>query len=183
LRLNEGTVKALEETGFQSDSSVALQRFDGPLTFGSKRKLKWLLAPRMPYFLSYESITRKGDSKILEIPISALLFSFSGTVMRRSPIITKILQRYLFFESKQKDKPVVFLFHPNECLDFNGKVVPTRRSTNFFEHLFADVIRQKLKLKNLGQNSLKLLDDVLISAREYGFEFVSANEYTKIYHK
>jgi hypothetical protein len=103
--------------------------------------------------------------------------------MRRSPIITKILQRYLFFESKQKDKPVVFLFHPNECLDFNGKVVPTRRSTNFFEHLFADVIRQKLKLKNLGQNSLKLLDDVLISAREYGFEFVSANEYTKIYHK
>ena len=181
LRLNEDTVKALEEAGFTSDSSVCPQRFDGPFTFGSKRKLKWLLAPRKPYFLSYESITREGDSKVLEIPISALLFSFSGTVMRRSPFITKIPQNYLSFESKRTDNPVVFLFHPNECLDFNGKAIPTRRSTNFFEHLFADVIRQKLKLKNLGMNSLKLLDDVLRSAKEYGFEFVSANEYTRMY--
>jgi len=151
LRLNEDTVKALEETGFKSDSSVCPQRFDGPFTFGSKRKLKWLLAPRRPYFLSYDSIIRRGDSKVLEIPISALLFSFSGTVMRRSPFITRLVQKYLSFESKRTDKPVVFLFHPNECLDFNGKAIPTRRSTNFFEHLFADVIRQKLKLKNLGK--------------------------------
>ena len=181
LRLNGDTVKALEETGFTSDSSICPQRFDGPFTFGSKRKLKWLVAPRKPYFLSYESITREGDSKILEVPISALLFSFSGTVMRRSPLITKILQNYLSFESKRTDKPVVFLFHPNECLDFNGKAIPTRRSANFFEHLFADVIRQKLKLKNLGMKSLKLLEDVLRSASGYGFEFVSANEYTKMY--
>jgi len=181
LRLNGDTVKALEENGFTSDSSICSQRFDGPFTFGSKRKLKWLFAPRKPYFLSYESITRKGDSKILEIPISALLFSFSGTVMRRSPLITKILQKYLFFEAKQRNKPVVFLFHPNECLEFKGKAVPTRRATNFFEHLFADVIRQKLKLKNLGMNSLKLLDGILMSASDYGFEFVSVNEYTKMY--
>ena len=181
LRLNEDTVKALEETGFTSDSSICPQRFDGPFTFGSKRKLKWLFAPRKPYFLSYESITRKGTSKILEIPISALLFSFSGTVMRRSPLITKMLQKYLFIEAKRNDKPVVFLFHPNECLDFEGDAVPTRRSANFFEHLFADVIRQKLKLKNLGMNSLKLLDGILASASEYGFEFVSASEYTKMY--
>ena len=49
------------------------------------------------------------------------------------------------------------------------------------EYLFADVIRHKLKLKNLGQTSLKLLDDVLASASEYGFEFVSAREYMKLY--
>jgi len=35
-------------------------------------------------------------------------------------------------------------------------------------------------LKNLGMNSLKLLDKVLTSAKEYGFEFVSANEYRKM---
>jgi peptidoglycan/xylan/chitin deacetylase (PgdA/CDA1 family) len=40
LRINEATVRALEETGFRSDSSIASQRFDGPLTFGSKKKLK-----------------------------------------------------------------------------------------------------------------------------------------------
>ena len=181
LRLNGDTVKALEATGFSSDSSICSQRFDGPFTFGSKRKLKWLYAPRKPYFLSYDSTIKKGNSKVLEIPVSALLFPFSGTVMRRSALITKILQKYLFFEAKQNDKPVVFLFHPNECLEFKGKAIPTRRSTNFFEHLFSDVIRQKLKLKNLGMESLKLLDEVLRSASEYGFEFVTANEYTRMY--
>ena len=49
LRINEYTIRALEETGFTTDSSIASQRFDGPLTFGSKRKLKWLVAPRSPY--------------------------------------------------------------------------------------------------------------------------------------
>ena len=49
------------------------------------------------------------------------------------------------------------------------------------EYLFADVIRHKLKLKNLGQTSLKLLDDVITSAKEFGFEFVSAREYMKLY--
>jgi len=131
--------------------------------------------------LSYESITRKGNSKILEISISALLFSFTGTVMRRSSLITRFLQNYLFFEAKRTEKPVVFLFHPNECLDFEGQAVPTRRATNYFEHLFADVIRQKLKLKNPGMNALKLLDEILASASEYGFEFVSAREYRKLY--
>ena len=58
LRINEDTIRALEETGFTSDSSVCSQRFDGPFTFGSKRKLKWLFAPRKPYFLSYDSIIR-----------------------------------------------------------------------------------------------------------------------------
>ncbi len=183
MRLNGDTVNALEETGFTSDSSICPQRFDGPFTFGSKRKLRWLVAPRNPYFLSYEAITRKGNSNILEIPISALLFSFTGTVMRISPSITKLLRNYLFFEAKRTEKPVVFLFHPNECLDFSGKAVPTRRATNFFEHLFAGVIRQKLKLKNLGMNSLKLLDEILASASEYGFEFVSASEYTRMYRK
>ena len=96
-------------------------------------------------------------------------------------MITKLLQNYLFFEARRTEKPVVFLFHPNECLDFSGKAVPTRRATNFFEHLFADVIRQKLKLKNLGMNSLKLLDEILATASGYGFEFVSASEYTKMY--
>jgi len=181
LRLNGDTVKALEETGFTSDSSICSQRFDGPFTFGSKRKLKWLFAPRKPYMISYDSVVKSGSSNILEIPISAAILPFIGTTMRISPFILKMLQKYLYHESKKTEKPIVFLFHPNECLEFRGKAVPTRRATNFFEHLFADVIRQKLKLKNLGTNSLKLLDEILASASEYGFEFLSVNEYTKMH--
>ena len=181
LRINEDTVRALEETGFFSDSSVASQRFDGPLTFGSKKKLKWMVAPRKPYMISYDSVAKSGSSNILEIPISAALFPFIGTTMRISPFILKILQKYLYHESKKTEKPIVFLFHPNECLDIGDKITTTRRTNNLVEYLFADVVRHKLKLKNLGLVSLKLLDEVLTSAKEYGFEFVSVNEYTKMY--
>ncbi|VVB85547.1 4-deoxy-4-formamido-L-arabinose-phosphoundecaprenol deformylase ArnD [uncultured archaeon] len=62
LRINESTIRALEKTGFTTDSSIASQRFDGSLTFGSKRKLKWLVAPRYPYYLSYDSVVKKGGS-------------------------------------------------------------------------------------------------------------------------
>jgi len=181
LRINEDTVRALEEAGFKTDSSVASQRFDGPLTFGAKRKLKWLYAPRKPYMISYDSVVKSGSSNILEIPISAAIFPFIGTTMRISPFITKILQKYLYHESKKTGKPIVFLFHPNECLDIGNEIVTTRRTSNPVEYLFADVIRHKLKLKNLGLASLKLLGEVITSAKEFGFEFVSVMEYRKLY--
>ena len=57
----------------------------------------------------------------------------------------------------------------------------TRRTNNLVEYIFGDIIRHKLKLKNLGLVSLKLLDEVITSAREYGFEFVSVREYRKLY--
>jgi peptidoglycan/xylan/chitin deacetylase (PgdA/CDA1 family) len=181
LRVNEATVRALEETDFRSDSSVASQRFDGPLTFGSKKKLKWLVAPRKPYMISYDSVVKSGSSNILEIPISAALVPFIGTTMRISPLMTKIVQKYLYRESKRTDKPIVFLFHPNECLDVGDRIKATRRTKNHIEYLFADLIRHKLKLKNLGMNAVKLMDEILTCASEYGFEFVSAGEYRKMY--
>ncbi|MDF2956350.1 MAG: Peptidoglycan/xylan/chitin deacetylase [Candidatus Alkanophagales archaeon MCA70_species_2] len=181
LRINEDTVRALEETGFRTDSSVCSQRFDGPFTFGSKRKLKWLFAPRRPYMLSYDSVVKPGNSKILEIPVSAFLFPYIGTMMRVSPLITRILRKYLYHESKNTGKPIVFLFHPNECLDTGNEIATTRRTNNPVEHLFADVIRHKLKLKNMGLASLKLLDEVLHSAKKCGFEFVTVNAYRKVY--
>ena len=181
LRINEATVRALEETRFTSDSSVASQRFDGPFTFGSKKKLKWLVAPRKPYMLSHKSIVKSGSSNILEIPISAAIVPFIGTTMRISPFVTKLMQKYLYRESKRTDKPLVFLFHPNECLEAGETIEATRRTNNFIEYLFADILRHKLKLKNLGMASLKLLDEVLTGAKEFGFEFVSAKEYAKRY--
>lgn len=179
LRINESTIRALEETGFNTDSSIASQRFDGPLTFGSKRKLKWLLAPRFPYNPSYNSIVKKGESKILEMPISALLFSYIGTTMRVSPAILRCLEKVLFAESIMTGKPLVFLFHPNECLDINSNVSPMRRGSNMVEYIFGDVIRRELKLHNLGMRAVKLIDEVIKRAKNKGFEFVSMQEYVK----
>jgi peptidoglycan/xylan/chitin deacetylase (PgdA/CDA1 family) len=180
LRINEDTLRALEYCGFNTDSSIASQRFDGPLTFGSKRKLKWLVAPRHPYHPSYDSVVKRGDSKILEIPISAFIFSYIGTTMRVSPIILKFFEKFLFAESMRTGKPLVFLFHPNECLDANSNVTPARRANNAVEYIFADVIRRELKIKNLGVKAAVLLDDVIKRAKDAGFEFMTAQEYRKL---
>jgi len=183
LRINEDTVRALESTGFTSDSSICSQRFDGPLTFGSRKKLKWLFAPRKPYFLSYNSVVRSGSSNVLEIPISAVVIPFIGTTMRIFPKLIKIVQKLIFIESKKTGKPVVFLFHPNECLDVDSNVTTTRRANNFLEYLFADYLRQRLKLKNLGKPAILLLDTILKDARVEGFEFVSVSDYRRRYRR
>jgi peptidoglycan/xylan/chitin deacetylase (PgdA/CDA1 family) len=183
LRINEDTVKALEETGFKTDSSICSQRFDGPFTFGSKKKLKWLFAPRKPYMLSYDSVAKAGQSKILEVPVSAFILPYVGTMMRINPSITKIVQKILFFESTKTGKPLVFLFHPNECISVNGKVSTERRASNYVGYIFADVLRQRLKLKNLGRGALKLLECVLKDAREHDSEFLSMKDYRGKYRE
>ncbi|MEL7664288.1 MAG: polysaccharide deacetylase family protein [Methanosarcina mazei] len=181
LRINKFTLRALEETGFKTDSSIASQRFDGPMTFGSKKKLKWLVAPRKPYYLSYDSPVKVGNSSVLEIPISAAFLPFIGTTMRINPTITKYLRKFLFYEALKTGKPIVFLFHPNECLDFCEAVTATRRSSNAVEYIFADLIRHRLKLKNLGIPSLNLLEEILKNAKKYEFEFISASDYLNIF--
>ncbi|WP_196214033.1 polysaccharide deacetylase family protein [Methanolobus vulcani] len=183
LRLNDDTILALKKTGFKTDSSVASQRFDGPFTFGSKNKLKWLSAPRKPYTLSYESPTKSGNSGILEIPISAVLIPYIGTTMRICPSLLKFIEKYIFYEAYKTEKPVVFLFHPNECLDYGVKGISTRRSSNLIEYVFADVIRHNLKMRNLGLKSISLLDELLKKAQNYGFEFVTAKEFEQIYRR
>jgi peptidoglycan/xylan/chitin deacetylase (PgdA/CDA1 family) len=177
LRINKYTARALEKSGFETDSSISSQRFDGPFTFGAKKKMRWLIAPRKPYYLSYESPVKKGDSKVLEIPISALLFPFIGTTMRISPTLTKVIRKVLFYESKITSKPIVFLFHPNECLDIKRKLITTRRSDNLLHYLFADLIRQRLKTKNHGICSLNFLEELIVSAKHYGFDFLKVNEF------
>ena len=180
-RINKFTVRALEETGFKTDSSVASQRFDGPMTFGAKNKLRWLFAPRNPYYLSYKSPFIKGDSSILEIPISAYLFAFNGTNMRVAPRVTRFIGKILSKESKAKKKPIVFVFHPVEVIEITGKVELTRRSKSNFGYLFGDMIRQKLKLKNLGEPALKLMDEILKDMKNSGMEFLPVNKFKEKY--
>ncbi|MCG2736007.1 MAG: polysaccharide deacetylase family protein [Candidatus Methanoperedenaceae archaeon] len=180
LRINEDTIKALEKTGFNTDSSIASQRFDGPFTSGSKKKLRWMTAPRHPYFLSYSSIVRNGASNILEIPITAFILSYIGTTMRVSPTTLRILEKFFFAESIMTEKPIVFLFHPNECLNLRSGIKPKKRGNNFINQIFADYMRNKLKKRNLGQKAADLLDDVIQRAKRAGFEFVTVQEYRKI---
>jgi len=174
LRINDDLFKALKNTGFKTDSSICPQRFDGPFTFGCIKKLRWLTSSRKPSFMDL-------DHSLLEIPISAFIFPYIGTSMRIAPGMIKNLEKFLFFESKISDKPIVFLSHPNENMDIIHPVVKTRRTKNFLHHLFADRIRQRLKLKNLGTPSIRLLNDVITRAKKSGFEFVTMKKFRQEY--
>jgi peptidoglycan/xylan/chitin deacetylase (PgdA/CDA1 family) len=179
LRIGKDTVRALEETGFEIDCSIASQRFDGPMSYGSYNKLKWLLAPRRPYYLSYKSPFRPGCSSIFEIPVSALVLPYIGTFMRMSPKLFRALEITLFREVSHTNRPLVFLFHPNECIW--GKPKERNRFSKGLVEKLRDEIKGDLKIRNLGIPAIGILEKTLKRAREKGFEFVSVKEFREIW--
>lgn len=178
LRMSDYTVRALMETGYKIDSSVASQRFDLFLSFGGIQKLKWLGAPRLPYRASKESIYRKGDSGIIEVPLSAMLFPYVGTTLRVFPLITNILKHLIHLETSLSGKPVVFDIHPNEFIDeFDQKRAVNSRSENFVEYLLQDLIRSKLKIRNLGPDAVPLYEKQIKFFQGKGYRFLPIREY------
>ena len=113
LRVNGDTARALIETGYEIDSSVASQRFDFFLSFGGINKLKWLTAPRFPYRVDPGNIFKKGHSNLIEVPLTALFFPYVGTTMRIFPFLTSVQRIGFHLESKKLGKPIVFMIHPN----------------------------------------------------------------------
>ena len=95
------------------------------------------------------------------------------------PSIIKVIQKMLFYEAKSGNKPIVFLFHPNECLDFTH--VERTKSAQGISSFFRDTVRQKLKLMNMGKAAIKLMEGIIKDAKDKGFEFVSVKEYYNMY--
>jgi len=180
LRVNKDTPKALCRTGFLIDSSVASQRFDFFLTFGMNNKLKWLFAPRLPYFTSETDLTKKGNSKILEIPITALIFPYIGTTLRIFPKLTQLFRNFFIFESKLSGKPINFLTHPNEFINENVSQNFTRRAKGFISYILADKIRYLLKQKNLGSFGLDLYEKEIMVLIKNGFKFLTLKQYREL---
>lgn len=178
LRINEFTPQALQKTGFLIDSSVSPQRMDMFLSFGSLNKLKWIRAPRTPYFTDINNLMRKGNSEIFEIPVSSFILPYTGTMMRISPFATKIIRHLISIESKIFNRPIVFIIHPNELIEENitfNKI--DRRSKNYLGYLIKDKLRYQLKLKNLGKKALPLLNSQLEYLQKKNFTFVTSKEY------
>ena len=178
LRVNDDTVTALLETGHRIDSSVASQRFDMFMSFGGLKKLNWLTAPRLPYYTSEKTIFKKGNSPLIEVPLSATLFPYVGTTMRIFPIISNIQKRMLAFESSINQKPIVFDIHPNEFID--ERDLPRNienRSSNPIAWFLQDFLRSKLKVKNLGPECRPLYDRQISYYDKKGFEFVTVKDY------
>lgn len=176
-RVEEHFPQQLKEAGFRIDSSVASQRMDMFFSFGSLKKLHWLTAPRHAYFTKEDNIFKKGSSSVFEIPISALGFPYIGTFMRIAPTINRMNRRFLYWETCCTGRQFVFLTHPNEFIDEEwegGKI--QRRASNYFAYLMGDVIRHKLKVKNLGAQALPIYEHELDFFQKKDFRFITCKE-------
>ncbi len=178
LRVNEDTPKALIESGFKIDSSIASQRLDMFLSFGSLKKMKWINAPRHGYFTKYDDLSKKGESGVFEIPVISYGIPYIGTFMRISPILTSLVRQIAYWESAITNTKPVFLIHPNELfIEELDKSKFTRRSKNIVKYLLSDVIRHKLKLKNLGDNAVDLLEHQLKFFYSKNYPFSTLKDY------
>lgn len=181
LRVNQYTGKALIEAGFIIDSSIASQRFDMFMSFGGIQKMKWLFSPRCPYQSNIQSLYKKGNDGVYEIPLSALLLPYVGTTMRIFPGITSIQIRLLNFENLFHDKPIVFDIHPNELIDESiEKRTILKRTNNPVKYFLQDWLRSHLKIKNLGPNALKLYEGQIKYFKKKGYRFLPLKKYYEI---
>lgn len=176
-RVDKGFPKVLQEAGFKVDSSVSSQRMDMMFSFGALKKLNWLVAPRKAYFTQENNVFRKGDSKILEIPISAMGFPYIGTFMRIAPALNRLTRNVLYFETLCNGRQFVFLTHPNEFIDEERETTEIeRRAKNYIAYLLGDVLRHKLKVKNLGEKALPIYERELAFFKDKGFGFLTCRE-------
>ena len=175
--VDKGFPEILHEAGFKVDSSVSSQRLDMMFSFGALKKLHWLTAPRKAYFAQTDNIFKKGDSDVLEAPISAYGFPYIGTFMRIAPAVNRMTRNVLYWETLCNGRQFVFLTHPNEFIDEDQETTEIeRRGSNYISYLLGDVIRHKLKVKNLGEKALPIYERELAFFKDKGFEFVTCKE-------
>lgn len=180
LRVNGDTARALIETGYRIDSSIASQRFDFFMSFGARKKLKWLTAPRKPYKTDPNNLFRKGEGPLVEVPLSALVFPYLGTTMRVFPGLTNVQRHAIHAESRRTGKPVVFDMHPNELIDESDEVrTIARRTCNPVAYLFQDWLRARLKVRNLGPAARPLYEKQIAFFKKRGYRSVTVTQYCR----
>lgn len=166
----------LQEAGFLIDSSVSSQRLDMFFSFGSLNKLHWLGAPRRAYRTAVDNIFHHGNDGVFEVPISAFGFPYIGTFMRISPLLNRMTRRLLYAETQMTGRQFVFLTHPNEFIDEPRDGGPIeRRAKNPLAYLMGDVIRHALKVHNLGEKALPLLEHELQFFKNHNFQFLTCS--------
>jgi peptidoglycan/xylan/chitin deacetylase (PgdA/CDA1 family) len=142
------TVRALEAQGYRIDSSVTSRRFD--FGMGVSNSIGAFFAPTRPYHPSLDNIHKRGDSQVLEVPISAFFAPLTLSAIRTfgPGKVQRLLQWSLrFFD------PLVFYMHPWEVMGVN-------------EIVLWDGI-PKRHLKNRGETALRAFDSFVDSITGY----------------
>ncbi len=117
------TLRLLSASGYESDSSVCSQRMD--VLSSNLINPGWLVAPRVSYHPHQNSAYRRGDLRIWEIPVSALMVPMiSGSLNVFGLDLIKWLFRLLYQEAKRTGKPIVYLSHPTDILSIKRAHTP-----------------------------------------------------------
>lgn len=181
LRVNNDTARALAEAGYRIDSSVASQRFDFFMSFGGLKKLKWLGSPRLPYRTHPDSLFKKGNGPITEVPLTAFFFPHVGTTMRIFPLLTAAQRRFFHAETRISGRPLVFDIHPNELIDESGETRTIhKRTTGMVSYLVQDWLRARLKTKNLGPQAVDHYEREITYFNQRNYRFVTIETYCKM---
>ena len=177
LRVNEYTCKALMEAGYKYDSSVAPQRLDSFMSLGGNKMKQWIGAPRCLYEAAEHNIARKGESGIIEVPVSAFGMPYVGTFIRICPWLTRVLHWILYWETRGNNKKVVtLLFHPNELIERKESLNVVRRTKNPIKHFFVGKLRVWLKRRNFGTIAQRLICEEIEFWKSRGYEFCTISE-------
>ncbi len=178
LRVNEFTPQALLEAKFKIDSSVAPQRMDMFMTLGSKNKLQWFRAPRMAYKVSKVNLARKGKEDLMEVPVSSFALPYIGTMMRISPFLNRITRSFLYLETRNSNKAINFLIHPNELIEEEDLNIKTeKRANNYISYLLSDLLRKRLKKHNLGKMAAELYEREIRFFQQKEYEFITLKDF------
>jgi len=180
LRVNNNTAIALNESNYKIDSSIASQRFDMFMSFGSLKKLNWLTAPRLPYRTDKLNLFKSGFGNIIEIPLSASILPYLSTTMRIFPNLTSIQRRFMALETRFTGKPIVFDTHPNEFIDESDEERQiNKRSNNIIAAFLQDTLRSNLKIKNLGPKGIRIYEREIAYFDKNNFDFCTLQNYCK----
>jgi len=113
VKVSSVTLQLLAGSGYLTDSSVCSQRVD--FLSSNLVNLGWLVAPRLPYHPHRDTIFKRGDLDILEIPVSAMIAPFISSLLYVVGLpFMKLLFRLLYAEAVRTHKPIVYLAHPEE---------------------------------------------------------------------
>lgn len=176
VKVSSVTLKLLAEYGYLTDSSVCSQRLD----FVSSNLINpgWLVAPRSSYHPHRDSAFKRGNLEILEVPISALVIPFISTSLYilKLPVM-KALFWLLYTEARCKNKPIVYLAHPEE---FGPQSFPFKMSGLSFRKLQKHGLMIRKQLNERNPEVRQRLNQMLFSyiASFPGIRFMTMREYT-----
>jgi hypothetical protein len=98
--------------------------------------------------------------------------------MRIAPhVLTPLTRSILYRESRRKDTPITFLYHPSEAVqEIEEEYTPQHRAQSKLGYLLSDVLRAKVKLRNLDFRALELLERELKFWKEHEAQFLAVKD-------